>query len=820
MGDNFSNTAVEQEEGKSDIQISDVIAWTFNHKMFIVLSVIVCLFLGCVYIYRSQPQYQRETSVMIRTDQSGNAEIGELATFSDLGIFNTGIDVFNEIEVFKSPVLMEKVVERLGINTSYKSKTWMGRVTDWYNNTPLKVDFVNPVKKYDDKDVRNVSLKVLPSADGKNFTLSEFKINGEKVDSEPVVVYANKAASTPLGELKVSTTLFFTEDAEKDAVIVEHSSVKSMAKNLMERLSVELVDKKATVINLNLTDNSAKRAEDILNNLVDVYNEEWVSYMSESAANTSKFINERLVVIEKELGLVDADIEKFKSKNQLLDITAETAQVTQESSKYSDASFQANNQLSIAKYIREYLLDQTKAFDLLPSNSGIDNDNVESQIGQYNKMLLDRQRLVDNSSNDNPLVSDLNNQLTLMRSTILRSVDNLIRTLEIQVDRIAAQENEIAGRISANPGKVRELLSIERQQKIKEELYLYLLQKREENELSASIVVNNTRLLKPATGSSAPIAPKKVMILAAAFILGLAIPYGYMFLVNMLDTTVRGRKDVESLPMPLIGEVPQEGAAISSRERIRKMLNLKKEEKLPVVMVKPHSRDIINEAYRVIRTNLDFMLNSSNGTQAVMVTSYNPGSGKTFTSINLAVCLALKENKRVALVDLDIRHATLSSVLGKTRKGVATYLNGSDDLDSVVVRGAFGTKNLDVIPVGMIPPNPSELLLDDRLDKLVEKLKADYDYVLLDCPPVGVVADSSIIARVANRTIFVIRVGVMDRRMLPDVETIYRENHYPGMAILLNGSRPSVGYGYSRYSYGYGRYGYGYGYGSEEDKKG
>ena len=807
MAENINNEVIEQQGNKNDIQISDIISWTLKHKMFIALSVLICLLLGIIYVYRSQPVFQRESSVMIRTSQQGNAEIGELAAFSDLGIFNTGIDVFNEIEAFRSPTLMERIVKRLGLNTIYTSKNWIGRVTDWYDKTPLKADFSKINESYNGETINSVSVKIDTDDNGKTFIFHDFKINGKDVDSNKITAPAGKPVETPAGIITVSPTLLFGNNYN-GTITATNVSVKEMAKKCLKNLTAELADKKATVINFSYTDTSAKRAEDVLNTLLDVYNEDWVSYMSESAANTSKFIDERLVVIEHELNLADSDIERFKSDNKLLDVTLETAQVTQESSKYSDESFKINNQLTIAQYIREYLTDQTKALELLPSNSGIENDNVEQQISEYNKMLLERQRLVDNSSDKNPLVADLNNQLTMMRSTIQRSIDNLISTLKIQADRLSAQEDKIAGQIVSNPGKVRELLGIERQQKIKEQLYLYLLQKREENELSASIVVNNTRLLKPATGQNTPISPNKMMILAAAIILGIAIPYGYMFLSNMMDTTVRGRKDVEELDVPILGEIPQNGK-VRRISRLRNMLMKDPDlDKAPEIVVKPHSRNVINEAYRVVRTNIDFMIGSTAGSQAIMVTSYNPGSGKSFTTSNLAASMALKK-KSVVIVDLDIRKATLSKIISKKSGGVTSYLNGQSGIEDIIVKNGTSIEGIDIVPVGIIPPNPSELLLTDRLAQMINELKTRYDYVFIDCPPFGIIADTSIIARVADRTIFVIRVGRFDRRALPEISEIYKNKQLPNMSILVNGSHQNTSYGYSRYGYGYG-YGYGY----------
>ena len=810
--------SVQPETGKWDMQVSDIIAWALNHVKFITASIVVCMAVAFLYIKHAQPIYQRDSSVMLRSDNTGKAQMSELATFADLGMFNTGIDVSNELHAFQSPVTMEEVVKRLGINTSYTSRNWIGRTTDWYDKTPIRADFRNIVVEHNDNVVKSFSFTVDKNNDG-NFSLSDFKINGQDVDADVVSAKPSALTQTPVAKVRISPTLFFAENFDAP-ITVTYIIPSDMAKICLRKLSANLADKFGTVINFSYSDPSPKRAEDILNTLIVVYNEDWIRYMNESAISTSKFINERLQVIESELGSVDNNVARFKSHNKLLDVDAQTKQVTEESTRYADQAFLASNQLQVARYVRNYLVDQTKAFSLLPANSGIGNQSVEQQIGDYNKMLLSRQKLVDNSSETNPLVNDLNNQLTLMRASILRAIDNLISTLQIQVDRIAAQESDIAGRISSSPGKVKELITIERQQKIKEQLYLYLLQKREENELQASFVVRNTRVIKPATGDDVPVSPKRIVALAAGLFLGLAFPFTFMYLSNMLNTTVRGKKDIEQLSAPMIGEIPQHGKRRHFGWMRYTFNRAKDESEAPTLVVSSHNRNIINEAFRVVRTNMDFLLANAKGTQVQMITSYNPGSGKTFISLNLAACLSLK-GKRVAVVDRDMRKSSFAKIIDSPRTGIATFLNGQAKLDDIIVSGTIAP-NLDIIPAGSVPPNPAELLLSDRLQELFAELRNRYDYVLCDCPPVDIVADTAVIARQVDRSVFVIRVGVMDRRMLSDVERLYTEKRLPNMAILINGTQMSSGYGYSRYGYGNGRYGYGYGgygYGRSKDDK-
>lgn len=793
----------DAQEQKSALQITDIINWALDHKLFFAISVSVCLIFGVYYATKTQPIYERSSSVMLRSDQKGQAQISELAAFADLGIGSTGIDVYNELQAFKSPSLMKDVINRLGLNTSYTSKNWLGRVTTWYRNSPVEMEITKLSALPDETSVRSFSLRA--EKIGKNeVEISELQANGKEVDFKPMKASFGIEIKLPIGSIVLKKTKDFDKNFN-NALYVQYVDPDNAVKGYMSRLNVELADKNSTVINFSFTDPSPRRAEDVLNTLLEAYNEEWVRYTNKSTVNTAKFIDERLLVIEQELGSVDSNIERFKSDNRLMDISSETEKVSEESAKYAEQTFITNNQLAIARFIKEYLIDDSKGYDLLPSNSGIGSTTIESQIAEYNKRLLDRQRLLSGSSENNPLVIDLDDQLKMMRSTILRSVDNHISTLKIQADRLSAQERSIEGRISSGPGKAKELLSIERQQKIKEQLYLYLLQKREENELQASIVVDNTRLLKPATGADTPISPKKPIIYAASLILGLAIPLGYMFLLNILNTKVRNRDDIEVLSAPILGEVPLESNGQEKHTGIARFLMKKTEDSVPVNLIERHSRNPINEAYRVVRTNLDFMIGKNKEAQAIMVTSLYPRSGKSFTTLNLSSALSLKGQKVIA-VDLDIRKGTLSKAIDSPKKGTCTYLNSQCELTDVIIPASQSGLPMDFIPSGTLPPNPAELLLSDRLELLIKELKERYDYILIDCPPVPSVTDTSLIARVADRTIFVIRVGTMDRRMLPEVERIYQEQRFRNMSILLNGTKDSGKFG----KYGYG-YGYGYG---------
>ena len=444
---------------------------------------------------------------------------------------------------------------------------------------------------------------------------------------------------------------------------------------------------------------------------------------------------------------------------------------------------------------------------LIPSNLGLTNASVEAQIREYNEMVLQRDRLLMGSGENNPMIADLNSALAAIRSAILRSVENLIATLQLQIEKINSQEKQILSRMSSNSGQELQLLSIERQQQIVQNLYVFLLQKREENELAALINVGNTRVIMTPNGSSNPVAPNKMMILLAALILGCGIPVVFYFMRKMLDNTVKTKADLGRLSMPFLAEVPQYGADKHAYRRI--FLRNYKDNSLTKIIVEQGSRDMMNEAFRVLRTNVDLVLGKKAGSRVLMFTSFNPNAGKTFTAVNLAASMALKGAK-VALVDLDLRKASLSSALGVEHSGVAAYLNGKVDdyhpyMDQV-------EPNLYVLPVGTLPPNPTELLLSDTFTNMIESLRKEFDYIFLDCPPIDLVADASIITDVVDMTLFVMRANLMDKRILPVVDDLYKSGKYTHMALILNG----VDVYYKKYGYGRPGYGYGYGYGNQE----
>jgi capsular exopolysaccharide synthesis family protein len=784
---------IHQEEN-DEISLSDILHVARRNWFWFLLSVGVCCVLATLYLLWTPKVYTRTATVLIKDDSKGGGGISESAAFEDLGMFNVKRNVDNEVLVFQSGQLMRSVAMRLHLDISYTIREGL-RTTELYTRSPIIVQF------FEVEESQEFSLEVTPLSETQ-VILSDFSENS----SEKFTATLNDTIVTPMGKAMVTSTLYYTEDCYNVPVTVTKDDLAKVIENYGEELQVSLANKTATLIKLTLRDVSIPRTEDILNTLIAVYNEAAINDKNQIAINTSNFIAERLVIIEHELGNVDADIETFKRENRLTDIQSETGMYLRESSQYSQEELGLENQKALSKYIRDYLTDPSRNAELIPANTGISDVSIEAQIAEYNTTLLKRNRLVSNSSYRNPVVMDLNNSLGAIKQTIIRAVDNLIVGLDIKIRNLYERDLQNIRRITEVPSQQRQVLSIERQQKIKEELYLYLLNKREENALTQAITESNARIIDPATGSQEPVAPKTSIILLSAFLMGLVIPAGCFWVQNVLNTTVRSRKDVEdATTIPFLGDVPL---------REKKGKKGKKDEENDVV-VRENGRDPISEAFRIIRTNMDFMQVKSDNMQVVMFTSFNPGSGKTFVSLNLATSIALTQ-KKVILIDLDIRRHRLTQQLQKEENstGIVHYLSGQEeDIQALInTKVINGINNLDFIGAGPTPPNPAELLLSQRLDTLIAELRKKYDYILLDNVPAGVVADAVITNRVADLTIYVMRAGLMDKRLLPELERLYHQKKFKNMSVILNAvNYKQVNYGYS-YRYGYS---YGYGYSNE-----
>lgn len=781
------------------LNIQELLSLCLAKWKWFALSLILAVCCAVFYVLRTPPVYTRSASILIKEEGKGSGSLaGEFASFADMGVFSSGTNVYNELITIQSPALMWEVVKRLRLDVNYKEEGTFHDNTLYGESLPVRVNFLDPDTKG--------SFELEVNAKG-NATLTAFIVDGDKVQGN-AKGNVGDTLTTPLGKLVVQ----YADAWEgKDVNLkVGRTSVFGAASGCSAAFTASLNNKNATVIDMSYDDVSTRRAEDILNTLIAVYNENWVKDKNQIAVSTSRFIDERLKVIEQELGDVDSDISSYKSEHLIPDIAAATGMYMENANDASKQVLELNNQLYMARYIKSFIQNSDK-LQLLPANSGVESSSLESLIGEFNENLLRRNRLVANSSEQNPLVVDLDRTLESMSSSILVSLDNVINSIQTRIKSLEATERQNTARIQSNPSQAKYLISVERQQKVKEALYLFLLQKREENELSQAFTAYNTRIITPPTGSRLPKSPNRRMILLIALVMGMAVPFGIIYLIQITNTKVRGRKDLESLTIPFVGEVPLCGAE-EDIKNWKKHLLKRHEEKRQLIVVKDGSRDVANEAFRVLRTNLEFMSAKDPEKNVFVFTSFNPGSGKSFLTLNLAISFAIK-GRRILLIDGDLRHASSSAYVKYPSVGISDFLSHKTNDWKANVVNDKDHPNLDILPVGKIPPNPTELLEDQRLSEIVKEARSMYDYVFFDCPPVDIVADTQIIGNYADRTMFIVRAGLFERAMLPELETLYTAKKYSNMSLILNGTDSGSGRYGSRYRYGY-RYGYKYGYSS------
>ena len=777
-----NNSSNRNEQG---INLIDLLVYFASQWKWFLLSILVCGGIAWYSYARSPLVYFRSATVIIK-DPSNKTSTTGLDRFDN--IINK-VNVANEILQFRSKKLMREVVQRLHADISYQVEDGL-RNNELYTQSPVLLSFPDALPE------QHFALTVTPK-DTNSVILSDF--SGIEAASS-LTIPMNDTVTLGKGMRVVATpTNYYAQSWLGTAIRVQKLPVESMVNYYKGALGIQQEEEESSILTLALKDGSAARAEDVLNTLINVYNEEAVKDKNQVAVNTANFINERLIIIENELGGVESELESFKQRNQIVDIASSAGMYMSESQKYNTDALELETQLRLANFIKDYLTDPAKETDLIPSNTGIGDMNIESQISLYNTAKLKRDRLIDDSSENNPVVQELNNSLRAMKQNIIRAVDNMIVSLNVQRSDAQNREMRAQNRVTAIPAKERQLLSIERQQKVKETLYLYLLNKREENALSQAMADNNARVIDGAEGSNAPISPNRNRILLLGILVGVAIPGLACLAILFMDTRVHSRKDFEGVVnVPFLGEIPQDKA-----EGKRGGM---KDSSAPG---SKEANSTVSEAFRILRTNMGFMARKDTPQQVIILTSLNEGAGKTFIAKNLGMSLALAK-KRVILIDMDIRRGTLSRKFHLHKTGLTNYLADTDLTTDDIIQHQDG---FDIIAAGAVAPNPAELLMDKRLDELVGELRKRYDYIVVDSVPVGVIADAAISNRIADLTLFVARAGRLDRRQLPEIEQLYEENKLHNMALVLNGADLRRRYGY------YGYYGYAYKYRYEKNNK-
>lgn len=777
-------TNPSSRKNDTGINLVDLLAYFASKWKWFLLSVLVCGGIAWYHYARSPLVYFRSATVIIK-DPSNKTSTTGLDRFDN--IINK-VNVANEILQFRSKKLMREVLQRLHADISYKLEDGL-RSNELYNQSPVLLSFPDALPEQ--HFAFTVTLK-----DKKSLVLSDF--TGIDVKSDFTVEMYDTVTLSRGMRVVATPTNYYNDSWTGTPIRVAKLPMESMVNYYKSALGIQQEEEESSILTLALKDGSAARAEDILNTLINVYNEEAIKDKNQVAVNTADFINDRLIIIENELGGVESELETFKQRNQIVDIASSAGMYMSESQKYNTDALELETQLRLANFIKDYLTDPAKETDLIPSNTGIGDMNIESQISLYNTAKLKRDHLIDDSSANNPVVLELNNSLRAMKQNIIRAVDNMIVSLNVQRSDAQSREMRAQNRITSIPTKERKMLSIERQQKVKEALYLFLLNKREENALSQAMADNNARVIDGAEGSNFPISPNRNRILLLGLLVGLAIPSLACLGILFLDTRVHSRKDFEDIvSVPYLGEIPQDKEAGKLNEQ-----------ESPFLLAKEQRDSTVSEAFRILRTNMAFMARKDLPQQVIIFTSLNEGAGKTFISKNLGMSLVLAK-KKVILIDMDIRRGTLSRQLHLHKTGLTNYLADATLSAEDIIQHQDG---FDIIAAGAIAPNPAELLMDERLDNLVTELRRRYDYIVVDSVPVGIIADATISNRIADLTIFVARAGRLDRRQLPEIEQLYKENKLHNMALVLNGADLHRRYGY----YGYYGYSYKYGYGKKK----
>ena len=786
------NENIERESTSSlpRFTLYDFVQLILSNWYWFALSIIVCCLCAAFYLRRTAPVYQRSASVLVKDSRKGSA--AEVVAFSDImgGMGRRSVD--NEVYILQSRRLMEEVVKRYDLGTNY-SVSGRIRTSDIYGSTPLLVKFITAAPS----DAG--SFKYTIKKDGK-VAIDDFRDRKGEEQSFKATAEVGDTITTPLGKIVFVPTPYIDQYTDKRVNVTKYP-LNEITEAYRKRLQCNITDKMASVINISMTDVVPKRAEDVINGIIDAYNADAINDKREISNLTEKFINERLLTLGQELNVADDEIASFKKENRIYSPQEEASLSAEEIARLKKESMSLEGSLEIAQYILDYVRNDASGSSLIPaatvSMSGA-SSALASQIDMYNTNVLNYQRLLAESSENSPVIMDLKAQISSVRGAIITSLESHIEGLKLQIANVSSEQRKADSRMTSSPTKEKELLSITRQQKVKEELYIYLLTKLEENALTGATAESNARVIDLAYGSNRPISPRSMMIYLMALVIGAIIPFVILYIMELLNTTVRSRREVEeALSAPFLGDIPRfEGKADYN------------------VVVKENSRDVISEAFRILRTNINFMSVDRN-MQVITLTSSIPHSGKTFISTNLAMTLAIS-GKKVLLMDLDLRRRTLSKQMGhrNDRRGLTSYLSGTlSSLNDAISKTSLHD-NLDMMYAGPQPPNPSEMLMSQRVDAMMAELRKMYDYIIIDNVPAMAVADAMIIDRFVDLTIYVVRQGNLDRRQLPDIEQLYREKKFNNMAIVLNG----VSHNRSSYGYGYG-YGYSYNYYYNEDKE-
>ena len=812
MIDGNVNTTQFEEEGGFDIK-SILIKLLINWK-WIVASVIVCLCCAYIYLQRQTPVYRIQATIMINDEQKGSFQNQMQTLQQDFGIMSTTGGLDNELEVLRSKSVIKQAVIDLGLYTRYSiDNGFFKPASTLYGAYPVKVT----IAKEDLDRLTSGATFTITQPDAESCIICYNYYDKEKhevVEAREEIKSLPHTLNTHIGRLVLTKGELPSLDPDQEMRVSIVPPI-SVAKACLGALSIEPTSKTTSVAYISYLDVNNRRGVDFVNQLVTAYNRENNNDKNFVAMKTEEFISKRLEKVAAELDEAEEQMAQYKRSSGLINLSGDAQKVMQGSTEYEKQHVEIVTQLKLINYLRDYVNDSNNNLQPIPVNVGLSDAGLASLIGRYNELVVERSYLLRTASESNPAVIETTTIASLMAEAIKTSIESLHNSLEIRKKDFEQQAKKYDSKLGDAPTQEKILAGYERQLEVKSGLYMMLLQKREENSIALAATADNAKLIDAALANDGPVSPNRRMIWLVALALGVVIPVAIIYLKEILRYKIEGRNDLEKLTrVPILGDIPTAGEINNDKRTI---------------VVHENSNDLMAETFRSIRTNLQFILDSPEK-KVIQFTSSTAGEGKTFVSSNLAMSMALL-GKKVILIGLDIRKPRLAEMFNLTdrKKGITLFLSGDSNdkelLFNQIIPSRFNT-NLDILPAGIIPPNPAELLSRKNLDKAIEYLKEIYDYIILDTAPVGLVTDTLIIARVTDATVYICRADYTPKSNIELVNSLYREEKLKNMSIVLNGidmTKRKYGYYYGYGKYGkYGRYGYGkygrygqYGYGSK-----
>lgn len=790
------------EEQEENINLRTLLMKYLVYCPWFIASVIICLGVAFLYLRFQTPVYNSTAAVLIKeTDPRSKAMTqanGAVAALQDIGGFSMTSNFDNEVEILKSRTLIKKVVSELGLYIQHSKDQTFGYDIPLYHNTPVKVH-ITPEEA--EKLQGGAKLNMTYSPEGKLNLTAKYTLKGEVAETSASFDSLPAVLPTPVGVFSFTRN----DSARIEKTIKLNAWIASptvVAQNYATNLTVTPSSKTTTIAKISVKNTHKQRAVDFINRLVADYNQDANDEKNEVAEKTAEFIEERIGIINTELGAAENQLATFKQQAGLTDLSSDAQLALQESSKYEQLRVENATQIQLVEFLKAYINQEENANEVLPANVGLKDQNLSTVIEQYNAMIIERKRLLRTSSESNPTIINMNTGIEAMRRSVQTTVESVLKGLYITKADIDKQTSKFEARINKAPQQEKEFLTIARQQEIKAALYTMLLQKREENAITLASTATNGRIIEEALAATAPIAPKKMMLVLAALVIGIGLPIGLIFIRDLLKYKIENREDIQKITQaPIIGELPRCDVRTNGS-----------------IVIQENKNNMMEECFRSLRTNLLFMLEK--GQQVILFSSTQPGEGKSFVAGNTAASLAFL-GKKVLIMGMDIRKPGLNKVfrLSNRAVGITNYLSDPEHTNLLnTIQHSDISPNLDILPGGPVPPNPTELVAREHLDHAIEELKKHYDYIILDTAPIAMIADTAIIGRVADMCVYVCRADVTPKDGFEYINILQREKKFKKIATVINDidmskRKHSYGYGYGR------RYGYGYGYGYETDQK-